>query len=200
MTGTRKESSFQGPARPLVDRVGALTPAKRALLASRLHRTSRSEDTSQDGLALVAYVVARDGNPPESSDLRRFLGERLPQHLIPAAFVFVDALPRTSGGKVDRRALPHAVPGSAHASTRVRPRTELERTLAGVWQEVLRIEQVGVSDNFFDLGGHSLLMMRVQVRMRELLDVAITVMDLFRHPTVGALAVFVAEMMRARAD
>jgi natural product biosynthesis luciferase-like monooxygenase protein len=137
---------------------------------------------------LVAYVVARSGAAPDSEPLRARLRDALPEYMVPSQIVWLDALPLTPNGKVDRKALPepNAVmtsrPGSAA------PSSELEQTIASLWQEVLRVPSVGLDDNFFDLGGHSLLAVQAHRRLREALqrDLAITV--LFQFPTVRSLA------------
>ncbi len=137
--------------------------------------------------ALVAWVVAASEPAPTADELRSFLGQRLPQQMVPAAFVTLEALPLTPNGKVDRRRLPApalAGPGAASAP----PSSELEKRLAAVWCEVLGLEQLGVDDNFFDLGGHSLLLVRLQRRLEEELGRELPLMGLFRYPNVRALA------------
>lgn len=126
--------------------------------------------------------------------LRAFLKEKLPAYMIPSAFVALDALPLTPGGKVDRRALPspsqlRPEPDAAY----VAPRTELERTIAQIWQETLRVERVGMHDNFFDLGGHSLLLVQVHSRLCELFSPNLAIIELFEHPTVSALAKHISQ-------
>ncbi len=151
------------------------------------------EDTPGDK-RLVAYVVPRRGErtakPPSLASLRSFLRDRLPGYMVPGAFVVLDKLPMTPTGKVDRKALP--VPGAAAESGAVLPRNEAERAIAAVWREVLSLERVGVDDNFFDLGGHSLLMAQVHARLCEVFDRDLTLIDLFRHPTIAALAAFLS--------
>ncbi|MGH7462238.1 MAG: phosphopantetheine-binding protein, partial [Longimicrobiales bacterium] len=115
--------------------------------------------------------------------------ERLPEQMIPSAFVHLPAWPLTASGKIDRSNLP--TPGAPTLdSAFVLPRTELERRIATVWREVLGVERVGVHDNFFDLGGHSLLIVRLHSRLRDRLTVDLAVVDLFRFPTVSALAAY----------
>ena len=109
------------------------------------------EDTPGDK-RLVAYVVA--DKPPSVSEWRRFLQARLPDYMVPSAFVALAALPLTANGKVDRSALP--VPAVAREAEAVVPRTEDEQRLAEIFAQVLRLDQVGIHDNFFELGGHSL--------------------------------------------
>ena len=135
---------------------------------------------------LVAYVVPRAGEP-EIEGLRRSLGRTLPAYAVPAEFVVLDGLPLSANGKVDRRALP-APERPRPAGAALPPRTDLERLVAGIWQELLGRAEVGAEDNFFDLGGHSLLIHQVQGRLEESLQRAVSTVDLFRFPTVRALA------------
>ena len=141
---------------------------------------------------LVAYVVAsaeEDIGEPLHQELRRYLSEYLPEYMLPQAFVRLAELPMTPNGKVDRKALPliESVREGA-AETFVAPRSEMERIIAGVWREMLSLEQVGINDNFFNLGGHSLLMVHVNNRLREILRRELSMIEMFRYPTVGALA------------
>ncbi|HEX8321936.1 amino acid adenylation domain-containing protein, partial [Longimicrobium sp.] len=141
---------------------------------------------------LVAYVMGA----VEADALRAHLRQSLPEHMVPAAYVCLEALPLTPNGKVDRKALP--APELASAEDRyVAPRTPAEEVLAGVWAEVLRRERVGVEESFFDLGGHSLLATRVVSRVRELFAIELPLRALFEGPTVAELAGRVEEMRRA---
>jgi amino acid adenylation domain-containing protein len=137
---------------------------------------------------LVAYVVVADG--AALAALRARLRETLPDYMVPAAFVPLAALPLLPNGKLDRKALPppEAAGPRAESTPAILPRTAAERAVAGVWREVLGVPEVGIGDNFFDLGGHSLLLVRVQRRLREALGRDLPLVDLFRYPTVGALA------------
>ncbi|MET0622970.1 MAG: amino acid adenylation domain-containing protein [Pyrinomonadaceae bacterium] len=141
---------------------------------------------------LVAYVEAEGGPPAAKNELREYLRERLPEFMVPSAFVFVDEFPLTPSGKLDRRALP--APGGVRdeAEALVPPRSEVERVVAAIWREALGLEQVGVHDNFFDLGGHSLLLVRVHSELRQAFDADLTMLDLFKYPTISALAGFIA--------
>ncbi|HEX8556987.1 MAG TPA: amino acid adenylation domain-containing protein [Pyrinomonadaceae bacterium] len=149
---------------------------------------------------LVAYVaVAGAGASP--AELKAFLRERVPHYMIPTAFVFLDALPLTPSGKVDRRRLP--APDAAGAEARagyVAPRTPAEETLADIWREVLGVERVGVRDNFFDLGGHSLLATRVVGLVRERCGVEAPLRLMFESPTVEGLAAHVESGGRRREE
>jgi amino acid adenylation domain-containing protein len=139
---------------------------------------------------LVAYV-ARAGEPPATTaELRDYLKQKLPDYMVPAAWVALPALPLTPNGKVDRRALP---PPGADAVAELRavyaaPDSETEEKIAAIWQDVLGVAKVGRNDNFFDLGGHSLLLTRVHGQLRQAFDKDITMVDLFRYTTVRALA------------
>jgi acyl carrier protein len=109
--------------------------------------------------------------------------------MIPAAYVLLDRLPVSPSGKVDRRALAaRGISPTPAAAPYTMPRTALERTITAIWQELLHVERVGTEDNFFDLGGHSLLIVRLYSRLRDIVDVDLTLVDLFRFPTVGSLA------------
>ncbi len=145
--------------------------------------------------SLVAYLVPADGAGPNSADLRRHLARRLPAAMVPAAFVVLDALPLNPNGKVDRRALARLEPpaGEAHAAAgaHVPPRTATEEILAAVWADLLGVERVGAHDDFFALGGHSLLGIQVLSRLRTLFGVELPVRALFEEP---ALAGFAARM------
>ncbi len=138
---------------------------------------------------LVAYVTPAAGHEPSREDLRGYLKKTLPAAMVPAAVVVLDRLPLLPSGKVDRLRLPD--PGHDRpdlASSYVAPGSERERQVAAVWQRVLGLDQVGIHDNFFDLGGHSLLAAEVQGKLREELGLDLQLVDLFRHPTVQALA------------
>jgi amino acid adenylation domain-containing protein len=137
---------------------------------------------------LIGYVVA-DGAMPDPAELRRFALERLPDHLIPTAFVALDALPLTPSGKVDRRALLAQAPATIDGGRAyVAPRNEVERVLTAVWAEVLGLERVGVGADFFELGGHSLLATQVASRLRQSFGVEVPVRWIFEAPTIPALA------------
>jgi FkbM family methyltransferase len=125
-----------------------------------------------------------------SQGLRAHLGQWLPDPMQPAAWVFLEALPLTPNGKLDRTRLPEP---EAQARPHEAPRSHLERSVAGIWAEVLELERVGAHENFFDLGGHSLLLARVHASLREKLRAEISIVELFRFPTVASLAARLAE-------
>jgi len=140
----------------------------------------------------VGYVVAAPGESLSPAALREQLRARLPEHMVPSAVVELESLPLTPGGKLDRKALPEPE-YAADADRYVAPRTPVEEVLAGIWAEVLGIERVGIRDDFFALGGHSLLVMRVVSRVRELFGVELPLRALFEHRTVEGLARVLAE-------
>nr|DAC76731.1 TPA_exp: methionyl-tRNA formyltransferase [Streptomyces sp. NRRL F-4335] len=147
---------------------------------------------------LVAYLVARGGGPAVS-ELRDALGSTLPAYMVPTAFVVLDRLLWTANGKVDRRALP--APGAAAAAPAgaARPEAGAERVIAGVWSAVLGVEGVGADDNFFEVGGNSLLLMRVMGRLVQELDRPLTRVEMFKYPTVRSMARHLADRDAAAA-
>jgi amino acid adenylation domain-containing protein len=139
---------------------------------------------------LVAYCVVRDrGQEPTTSELRAFMRAKVPEYMVPSAFVTLDKLPMTPSNKVDRRALPAPDPSGFRAeNSHAEPRTPVEETLVGIFEEVLGLERVGVHDDFFELGGHSLLATRVVSRVRGALRVELPLRYLFETATVAGLA------------
>jgi amino acid adenylation domain-containing protein/non-ribosomal peptide synthase protein (TIGR01720 family) len=148
-----------------------------------------------DEAALAAYVVPSAAGV-EAAELRDALRARLPEHMVPSAFVVMDRLPLTANGKLDRAALPEPGTAAESGGGYVAPRTPAEELLAGIWAEVLRRDRVGVEDDFFALGGHSLLATRTVARVREAFGVELTVRALFEAPTVAALAERVEALAR----
>ncbi|MFO1432623.1 MAG: amino acid adenylation domain-containing protein [Candidatus Competibacteraceae bacterium] len=139
---------------------------------------------------LIAYIVASEAL--ETNTLRAYLAEKLPDYMIPSAFVHLDAMPLTLNGKIDRCCLPAPTVCSPLARAVVMPQTETEHQIATVWQQVLQLEEVGIDDNFFELGGHSLLLIQVHWRLREMFDRELSIVDLFKYPTIHALAGYVS--------
>ncbi|HEX8695784.1 MAG TPA: amino acid adenylation domain-containing protein [Longimicrobium sp.] len=138
---------------------------------------------------LAAYVVpAAGGEAPSADDLRAWLRERLPEYMVPGAFVALESLPTTTSGKVDRRALPVPEAPAAAEDEFVAPRNVVEEMLAEIWAEVLRREPIGVTDNFFQLGGHSLLATQVISRVAQTFAVELPIRDFFAAPTIAGLA------------
>jgi len=151
-----------------------------------------ARDGSALGKQLIAYVVPASGASLEKTALRSGLSERLPGYMVPASFVVLDALPRTPNGKVDRGRLPAPVESGSQQSTLAVPESQWEHVLADIWKQVLLRENVGVHDNFFDLGGHSLLLAQVHARIQSALGSGspLPMVKLFEHPTVASLAAY----------
>jgi acyl-coenzyme A synthetase/AMP-(fatty) acid ligase len=138
---------------------------------------------------LVAYLVPEQGHAPTTSELRRFLQAKLPDYMVPSQFVFLEAMPLNSNGKVNRRAL--SAPGASRPEVEggfVAPRNPVEVAVARSWAEVLRIDKVSVYDHFFELGGHSLLAIRLMTRLRETLFVDLPLRTVFETPTLAGMA------------
>jgi acyl carrier protein len=149
--------------------------------------TGRKDAQGDD--SLVAYLVCDPGRQPGREDLRGYLSARLPSALVPSAWHYLDELPRLANGKVDRSALPVqpavvCASEAAHAA----PRTPLEATLVELWREVLCAEHIGIHDNFFDVGGHSLKAMQLASRIQRALDVAVPLRRIFEAPTIAQLS------------
>jgi len=138
-------------------------------------------------------VAVGDMEETAPAELREFARRHLPEPMVPAVFTVVDALPMNPSGKVDRRALATRPIERQTAATYRPPADEMEALIAELWQEVLGLEQVGVDDNFFDLGGHSLALVQLQKKLRERLSREISIVELFRAPTVSSLARSLAE-------
>jgi amino acid adenylation domain-containing protein len=138
---------------------------------------------------LVAYLIANDHQTPKIDILRNFLKEKLPDYMVPASFVMMEQMPLTPNGKVDRKALP--LPTGLRPDldlAYVAPRNDLEQTISAIWQEVLKIEKIGIKDNFFDLGGHYLLAAQLFTKMKIKIGVNLPLAILFQAPTIEQLA------------
>ena len=150
------------------------------------------EDTPGD-VRLVGYLVAQADQTIEQGALREQLRERLPDFMVPAFLVVIDAMPQTPNGKIDRTALPAPDPAAAApaaAEAFVAPTAGLEETIASIWKDVLKLPQVGTRDNFFDLGGHSLLAVQTHRRLKEALQRELSITDIFRFPTIQSLSAY----------
>jgi amino acid adenylation domain-containing protein len=142
---------------------------------------------------LCAYVVMGEGG--EVSELRRAAEEGLSEYMVPSAYVVMGELPRTISGKVDRRALPAPGEGGEGEGSYEGPRTVVEEVLVGIWEQLLPVKRIGVNDNFFEKGGHSLMATQVVSRVREVMEVEVALRKLFERPTVRGLAESVEEAM-----
>lgn len=153
-------------------------------------------DTPDDP-RLVAYIVPAGDEAPAANSLRDFLKQKLPDYMVPSIYMPLAKLPLTPNGKVDRKALPAPQMSVAKSCQDfVPPAGDVEQTLAAIWKEILKADQIGADDNFFDFGGHSLQVVQVQNRLRELLQVDVPVIKLFQYPTIRSLAKFIGEQSK----
>jgi amino acid adenylation domain-containing protein len=146
------------------------------------------EERQRNDQRLVAYIVAAPKADLDATAVRTWLGETLPEHMLPASFVEIEQIPLTNNGKVDRAALAALAPAQASVVRRAPARNSAEEQIIGLWCEVLGVEHVGADDNFFELGGHSLLVLPLHERLEQVFAREISPVDLFRYPTVAALA------------
>ncbi len=162
-------------------RLAALPGVREAVVVAREDRGEKR---------LVAYIVPEraEGAAVSPAFLRQALRDRLPAYMVPSAFVLLERLPITPNGKVDRRALPAPPEEGGAAAGQAAPESAVEERIAAVWREVLGVERVGVTDNFFDVGGHSLLLVRLHSRLQEVLGREISLMELFSHPSIRSQA------------
>jgi amino acid adenylation domain-containing protein len=147
---------------------------------------------------IAAYIASRSGEETSAHEMRNFLRERLPAYMIPATFTFLEKLPLTPNGKLDRRALPapdHGHVEKESAATEEEPLSEVEQALAQIWREVIGVESVGRHDNFFDLGGHSILITQIVSRCRNTMGVELSLRNFFEAPTVGELAPMIEQQL-----
>jgi acyl carrier protein len=142
---------------------------------------------------LLAYVVAKSNLRPSAAELRQCLQEQWPEYMVPADFIVLDEWPRTANGKIDLQALssPPEAPAESKAVYQP-PQNELEQLIAGLWQEVLFVEAIDRDDNFFDLGGHSLLLMKVNLKLKHHCGKEISLVEMFKYPTIATLADFLS--------
>lgn len=194
----RGRMDFQVKVRGVRIEPGEVEAALRALPGVADAAVVAREDRAGEP-RLVAYVVPAPDRSPSPGELREALARTLPEAMLPSAFVALEALPLTAGGKVDRRALPDpgAAAGSAAATP---PRTAAERLLARLWSEVLGVEEVGAGDHFFALGGHSLLAMRLVAALRAEAAIELPLSDVFDAPVLASLAARVEALAPELAD
>lgn len=158
-----------------------------------------AKDRPLSGLSLIAYLVSKQAPAPTTSTLRRLLAQVLPHHMIPSQFVYLESLPLTQTNKIDRKALPD--PGKSRPDLDVpfvAPSCVEERVIAETWSEILGIERIGILDNFFDLGGHSLAASRVIARVIQTFQLELPVKTLFESPTVAEMAAVITTNQRKR--
>jgi len=155
-----------------------------AVVAREFKSRTQTEDKR-----LVGYVVPKTGTKLEIADLRTALAATLPEYMVPSNFVLLDALPLTANGKIDRNALPDPSASESEAAAQPElPRNELERAIAQAWKDALGVDSVGLNENFFDLGAHSLMVAEVHMQLQEQLGRELSLVDLFQFPTITALA------------
>ena len=142
---------------------------------------------------LVGYVVSDSATPPQAEELRSYLLDILPDYMVPADYLWLEKLPLTPNGKIDRNALPavNELPAGEDQAWSA-PESEAEQTIAEIWGALLGVPKVGRDSNFFDLGGHSLLMIRVRSKLEEAFGAEIAITELFRHSTVRTLAKYLS--------
>jgi amino acid adenylation domain-containing protein len=160
------------------------------------------EDTPGDK-RLIAYLVTAkpEGSTLNTSHLRSFLKERVPEYMLPSAFVFLEQLPLTPNGKVDKKALPaHDIERPELETAFVAPQTPTEQRLAALWTELLGIDRAGLYDNYFELGGDSLLATQLASQIRKVFEVELPLTDLFRHPTLAELSAIIEEAVMTQME
>ncbi len=154
-----------------------------------------AHSTQTDDKHLVAYVVLHQQQTANTTELRNYLKDQLPEYMVPSVFVMLESLPLTANGKLDHRALP--APDFTRPELEVAyvmPQTQLERNIATIWQKALNVDKVGIHDNFFELGGHSLLILQVHSELRQIFKRDISMLDLFRYPTIHYLAEYLSQI------
>lgn len=181
--------TFEWSPDELGSMIESLTSEQKALVWQRMMALSSSSthEAQVEDLRLVAYTVST-GDPPSAETLRDFLGSRLPGYMIPAMFVPLKTMPLGANGKKDREALPDPRDGgSSDDGSFVAPRNPVEEMFVDIWSVVLGADRVGVRDDFFALGGHSISATLLVARLRAVLDIEMPIRDLFEHPTIEKL-------------
>jgi amino acid adenylation domain-containing protein len=146
-----------------------------------------AREDSDGNKQLVAYIVPQASQNELLAELRNFLQAQLPEYMIPSAFVLLDSFPLTVNEKIDTRSLPEPNYHRAICKTSENPQTEIEQKIAAVWQEILKLNSVGRDDNFFEVGGHSLLLIQVNQKLNAALNVELSMLEMFQYPTIRAL-------------
>jgi acyl carrier protein len=154
-----------------------------------------ARDDRRGDKRLAAYITARNGRPPHANELTDWLNQKLPDYMVPRHYTVLNAFPLTSNGKIDRKALPEPELSREPDAPFTEPASEIEKLLATIWCEVLDLQAVGVNDNFFKLGGHSLKITQVISRVREALEVELPMRAMFEAPTIASLALRVEELL-----
>jgi acyl carrier protein len=190
-----------------IERFANLSLNKQSLLTVWLDQhkngaTAHDDAAADDDKQLTAFVVMKNGATGTTRQLRDYLRGRVPPHMVPDIFIPLDSLPLTVNKKIDRRRLAElsTVSREIDEDNFVAPRTELEEEVAGLWSEILKVERVGINDNFFDLGGHSLLATRLIFQLREHFHVDLSLRALFEAPTIAALAPVIVQSQIEQID
>jgi natural product biosynthesis luciferase-like monooxygenase protein/amino acid adenylation domain-containing protein len=164
------------------------------------------QDALREDKRLVGYVVLQVGSLFSSEDIRGYMRQRLPEYMVPAIVLPLERIPLTPNGKIDRKGLPEAKIAREQEATRILPSNASEQVIADIWQEYLHLEKIGRHENFFDLGGHSLLVVQVHQRLRDHFQKDIELTDLFKYPTVSDFARYLdqtdqqTQLMREQAN
>jgi acyl carrier protein len=173
--------------------LGEIEAVLRSHPAVRQCAVAAREDAA-GGKRLIGYVVMQLGVSVNVGELRNFLKQKLPDYMIPSGLMQLDELPLLPNGKIDRRALPEPDQNRPDLiETYQAPRMPLEEALAKIWAELLKVDKVGIADNFFDLGGHSLLATQIVSRIRSVLSIELPLRVVFESPTIEQTAAFIAE-------
>ena len=186
-----------------IERFEKLTPNKQSLLTVWLdqHKNGSGHDAADADKQLVAYVVMENGAADAVTQVREYMRRRAPGYMVPDAFIPLPSLPLTTNGKIDRARLAEISKSRGKTDDNfVAPRTELEEEIAGIWAEILKVERVGISDNFFDLGGHSLLATRLIFQLREHFHVDVPLRALFEAPTIATFAPVIVQSQLEQVD
>lgn len=152
-----------------------------------------AREDSEGDVRLVAYIIWKNGSSVQTSDLKDYLKVKLPDYMIPSHYLTIDKFPLTPNGKIDRKAFPDYSEYISELTPkdRILPENELEEKIASVWRDLLKMPKVGINDNFFDIGGHSLLAVQLHSRLKEVLDPELTLIDIFTYPTIHSIEAFV---------
>lgn len=180
-----------------IQRIKNLTPEKRALLSQQLSAvvgdSIAKQSSAQRHQQLVAWVVPEEGKQLSPEALQKFLGAYLPEYMVPAMLQNLEAFPQTPNGKVDRQALVRDLGKQPTQRKYLAPRDSLETVLQSLWVETLEREEIGIHDQFFQLGGHSLLVTVLVAKIRDIFEIQLSLRSVFEAPTIAALAQYMRD-------
>lgn len=181
----------------LYRRIASLSLEQRQQLLKRLNlnRDTHDKQESHDSY-LCAFIAGQPGEDVDETELRRYLTERLPAYMIPSYFMILPEFPLTRHGKVDLKALrgldsSMAAPGAGSKYTS--PQNSVQELMVELWKDVLNLEKVGIDDSFFEIGGNSLKLLRLNNRLKEAFNREIPIMEMFEHPTIRSLSAYVGK-------